>query len=204
MVLRNLQPRFARRLVGVPFQDLKSLVHAAFSVEEAIARGLWTDTTHSPNSKGKKPVGSSSRSGEYQSVYVQESYIAQTSMQPRPPHLRATTHPPPIPYAQRATRQFTPLDMTLTRAFKKLKDSSLIVPLVPRPLPHPIPPYFRSHEHYLYHHIQGHDIEHCLTLHHALQDLIDSGLVNLAGPSVTTNSLPTHSTHAIPSPPSFQ
>ena len=37
MVLRNLQPRFARRLMGIPFQDLKSLVHAAFSVEEAIA-----------------------------------------------------------------------------------------------------------------------------------------------------------------------
>ena len=31
MVLRNLQPRFARRLVGIPFQDIKSLVHAAFS-----------------------------------------------------------------------------------------------------------------------------------------------------------------------------
>ena len=29
MVLRNLQPRFARCLVGVPFQDLKSMVQAA-------------------------------------------------------------------------------------------------------------------------------------------------------------------------------
>ena len=38
-------------------------------------------------------------------------------------------------------------------------------------------------------------------LHHAIQDLIDSGLVNLAGPSVTTNPLPTHSTHAVPPPP---
>ena len=37
IVIRNLQPRFARCLVGIPFQDLKSLVHAAFSVEEAIA-----------------------------------------------------------------------------------------------------------------------------------------------------------------------
>ena len=37
MVLWSLQLRFVRRLVGIPFQDLKSLVHAAFSVEEAIA-----------------------------------------------------------------------------------------------------------------------------------------------------------------------
>ncbi|KAJ9683815.1 hypothetical protein PVL29_016354 [Vitis rotundifolia] len=236
MVLRNLQPRFARRLVGVSFQDLKSLVHAAFSVEEAIARGLWTDTTPSPDSKGKKSIGPFTRSGEvgaisyqhqrpahhspyrpltvrahfshpqyqYQPVHVQEPYIAQTSMQPRPPHLRTITHPPPRPYAQRPARQFTPLGMTLTRAFEKLRDAGLIVPLAPRPLPPSVPPHFRSHEHCLYHQIQGHDTERCSTLHHAIQDLIDSGLVNLSGPSVTTNPLPMHSTHAVPPPPSLQ
>ncbi|RVW33563.1 hypothetical protein CK203_116150 [Vitis vinifera] len=117
-------------------EDLKSLVHATFNVEEAIARGLWTNTAHSPDSKGKRPVGSSSRSGE--------PYIAQTSMQPRPPHPRATTHPPPRPYAQRPVRQFTPLGMTLTRAFEKLRDAGLTVPLALRPLPHPIPLHFRS------------------------------------------------------------
>nr|CAN82030.1 hypothetical protein VITISV_028549 [Vitis vinifera] len=216
--------------------DLKSLVHAAFSVKEAIARGLWTYTTPSPNSKGKKPFGSSSRLGEvsaityhhqrlthhspyrsltvrahfshpqyqYQPVYVLEPYIAQTSTQPQPPHPRATTHLPPRPYAQWAVRQFTPLGITLTRAFEKLKDGGLIVPLAPRPLPHPIPPHFRSHEHCLYHHIQGHDTECCLALHHAIQDLIDLGLVNLVGLSVTTNPLPTHSTHAVPPPLSLQ
>ena len=71
MFLRNLQPRFTRRLVGIPFQDLKSLVHATFSVKEAIAQGLWTDTTPSPDSKGKKPIGSSSRSGEVGTISYQ-------------------------------------------------------------------------------------------------------------------------------------
>ncbi|KAJ9680317.1 hypothetical protein PVL29_019589 [Vitis rotundifolia] len=223
MVLRNLQPRFARRL-------------AAFSVEEAIARGLWTDITPSPDSKGKKSIGSFSRSGEvgaisyqhrrlahhspygpppvrahfphpryqYQPDYVQEPYIAQTSMQPRPPHPRAATHPPPRPYGQRPASQFTPLGMTLTRAFEKLRDVGLIVPLAPRPLPPSISPHFRLHEHCLYHQIQGHDTERCSALHHAIQDLIDSGLVNLSGPSVTSNPLPTHSTHAVAPPPSLQ
>ncbi|RVW32930.1 hypothetical protein CK203_112633 [Vitis vinifera] len=229
MALQNLQPRFARCLMGIPFQDLGSLVQAAFSVEEAITRGLWTNTTPSPDSKGKKLIGPYSRSGEvcaigyqhrrpahhslyrpptvrthfphlryqYQPNYVQEPYIAQTSMQPQPSHLRATTHPPPRPYAQRPTRQFTPLGMTLTRAFEKLRDGGLIVPLALRPLPHPIPPCFHSHEHCLYHQIWGHDIERCSALHHAIQDLIDSRLVNLAGPNVTTNPLLTHSTHAV-------
>ena len=93
--------------------------------------------------------------------------------------------------------------MTLTRAFEKLRDTGVIVHLAPRPLPHPIP-HFLLHEHCLYHQIQGHDTKGCAALHHAIQDLIDSGLVNLSGPSVTTNPLPTHSTHAIPSPPSLQ
>ncbi|RVW42035.1 hypothetical protein CK203_117565 [Vitis vinifera] len=131
---------------GQRWLDLKSLVHA-ISVEESIARGLWTYTTPSPNIKGKKPVGSSSRSGEYQPVYVQQPYIAQTSMQPRPPHPRTTIPLPPRPYAQRPARQFTPLGMTLTRAFEKLRDASMIVPLAPRPLLHLIPPHFRLHEH---------------------------------------------------------
>ncbi|RVW20185.1 hypothetical protein CK203_115191 [Vitis vinifera] len=195
-------------------KDLRSLVQAAFSVEEAIARGLWTNTTPSPDSKGKKLIGPFGRSREvgvisyqhrrpahhslyrpptvrahfphpqyqYQPGYAQEPYIAQTSMQPRPPHPRATTHP----------------------AFEKLKDAGVIVPLAPRPLPHPIPYHFHSHEHCLYHHIPGHDTEHCSALHHAIQDLIDSGVVDLAKPSVTTNPLPTHSTHAVPPPPGLQ
>ncbi|RVW12674.1 hypothetical protein CK203_116471 [Vitis vinifera] len=80
-------------------------------------------------------------------------------------------------------------------------DTGLIVPLAPRPLPHPIPPHFRSHEHCLYHQIQGHDTKRCSTLHYAIYDLIDLRLVDLARPSVTTNPLPTHSTHAVPPPP---
>ena len=137
------------------------------------------------------------------------TYSAQTSMQPRPSHPRVTTHPPPRPYAPRPARQFTPLGMTLTRAFEKLRDAGVIVPLAPRPLPprplpHPIPPHFHSHEHYLYHQIQGHDTERCSAFHDAIQDLIDSGVVDLARPSVTTNPLPTHSAHAVPPPPGLQ
>ncbi|KAL6323844.1 hypothetical protein AAG906_005839 [Vitis piasezkii] len=42
-----------------------------------------------------------------------------------------------------------------------------------------------------------HDTDHCTALRHAIQDLIDQGLVNLGQPSVTTNPLPTHSTRAV-------
>ncbi|RVW25545.1 hypothetical protein CK203_050805 [Vitis vinifera] len=154
MVLWDLQPRFSQRLVGIPFQDLKSLVHATFSVEEAIARGLWIDIDPSPDSKGKKLFGFCSRTGEVDTISYQ--------------HQRPAYHSPYRPYAQRPTRQFTPLSMTLTKAFEKFKDIGVIVPLVPRPLPHPIPPHFLLHEHCLYHQIQGHDTERCATLYHAI------------------------------------
>ena len=91
--------------------------------------------------------------------------------------------------------------MTLTKAFEKLRDTGVIVHLALCPLLHPIPPHFRSHEHCLYHQIQGHDTKRCSTLHYAIYDLIDLRLVDLARPSVTTNPLPTHSTHAVPPPP---
>ena len=56
MVLRSLQPRIARHVVGVPFTDFGSLVSALYDVDDDISRELWYD--YSPvDAKGKKPVG---------------------------------------------------------------------------------------------------------------------------------------------------
>ncbi|RVW72045.1 hypothetical protein CK203_054067 [Vitis vinifera] len=191
----SVEPSRLRTWENVAYEFLTQFAFRA-DIDEAIARGLWTDTAHFLNSKGKKLVGLSS-SIKYHPIYVQQPYIAQTSMQPRPPHPRVTTFLPPRPYTRRPARQFTPLGMTLTRDFEKLKDAGLIVPLAPRPLPHPIPPHFRSHEHCSFHQTQGHVTYYCSTLRNAIQDLIDTRLVNLSGPSVTVNPLPTHSTHAV-------
>ncbi|RVW25756.1 hypothetical protein CK203_110121 [Vitis vinifera] len=54
MVLRSLQPRIARHVVGVPFTDFGSLVMALYDVEDGITRGLWADSSLS-DVKGKKP-----------------------------------------------------------------------------------------------------------------------------------------------------
>ena len=56
MVLRSLQPKIARHMVGVPFADFGSLVLALYDVEDDISRGLWTDSSPS-DVKGKKPSG---------------------------------------------------------------------------------------------------------------------------------------------------
>ena len=54
--------------------------------------------------------------------------------------------------------------------------------------------------HCAYHQGPGHETDRCTALRHAIQDLIDQGLVHLGQPSVTTNPLPTHTTHAVPPP----
>ena len=80
-------------------------------------------------------------------------------------------------------------------------EGGLLTPLAPKPVPQPVPPHFRLDLHCSYHQGPGHDTDHCNALRHAIQDLIDQSLVNLGQPSVTTNPLPAHSTHAVlPSP----
>ena len=43
-----------------------------------------------------------------------------------------------------------------------------------------------------------HETNYCTALRRTIQDLIDQGLVHLGQPSVTTNPLPAHTSHAIP------
>ena len=54
MIMRSIQPRFARHLMGFPQIDFGSLVQALYGIEEGISRGLWADSSPS-DSKGKNP-----------------------------------------------------------------------------------------------------------------------------------------------------
>ena len=87
--------------------------------------------------------------------------------------------------------------MPLSRAFQKLVEGGLLTALAPKPPPQPLPPQFSMDLHYAYHEGPRHDTDCCFALRHAIQDLIDQGLVNLGQPSVTTNPLPTHTTHSV-------
>ncbi|KAL6336546.1 hypothetical protein AAG906_025097 [Vitis piasezkii] len=84
MVLRSLQPRIARHVVGVPFADFGSLVLALYDVEDGISRGLWTDSSPS-DIKGKKPfVGQRS---------MDVSAIGSSSQRPLRRHHRSHSFP---------------------------------------------------------------------------------------------------------------
>ena len=56
MIVRRLQPKIARHVIGVPFTNFGSLLMAIFSVKNNLARGLWPDS-FPIDSKGKNLSG---------------------------------------------------------------------------------------------------------------------------------------------------
>ena len=57
MIMRSLQPCYARHLMGVSIMDYRALIEALYGIEDGMARGLWSNSSFS-DSKGKKPFGS--------------------------------------------------------------------------------------------------------------------------------------------------
>ena len=150
----------------------------------------------SPHVQYRPPVPSRPMTPTYLHPDSQPVFAAHVAERPPAPYTRPRA-PQTTTYVQRPPRQFAQLGMPLSRAFQKLTEGGLLIPLASRPLPQPIPPRFRMDLHCSYHQGPGHDTDHCTALRHAIQDLIDQGLVNLGQPSVTTNPLPAHSTHAV-------
>ncbi|RVX04651.1 hypothetical protein CK203_023367 [Vitis vinifera] len=111
---------------------------------------------------------------------------------------QARTHQNSASFALRTQRQFSQIGMPLSQALGKLKEAGLLTALTPRPPPQPLPPQFRMDLHCACHQRPGHETDRCTALRHAIQDLIDQGLVHLGQPSVTQNPLPAHTTHAVP------
>ena len=57
MIMRSLQPSYARHLMGVPIMDYRALIEALYGIEDGMVLSLWSDSS-SFDSKGKKPSGS--------------------------------------------------------------------------------------------------------------------------------------------------
>ena len=77
----------------------------------------------------------------------QPVYAIQAPQRPHVQYHQQYRAPPP----PRSIRQFTQLEMPLSRAFQRLVQGGLIVQLPPRPPPQPTPPGFRTDLHCVYH-----------------------------------------------------
>ncbi|RVW61620.1 Transposon Ty3-I Gag-Pol polyprotein [Vitis vinifera] len=236
MVLRSLQPRIARHVVGAPFTDFGSLVMALTRPVDVSAIGsssqrpprrhqpvpqlLETHPSYTPQQfRPRAPCPAFDQTYQAQPLALpyyatqgierppvsytatgQPCYAAQFTPRPAPSYPRPRAQQTSAPFALRTQRQFSQIGMPLSQALRKLTEAGLLTTLTPRPPPQPIPPQFRMDLHCAYHQGPGHETDRCTALRHAIQDLIDQGLVHLGQPSVTTNPLPAHTTHAVPPP----
>ncbi|RVW93377.1 hypothetical protein CK203_022397 [Vitis vinifera] len=210
MVLRSLQPRIARHVVGVSFAGFGSLVMALYDVEDGISRCLWADSSPS-DVKGKKPfvglrstdvsaISSSSQRlpRRHQPVpQLLETHSSYTPQQfrPRAPCLTFDqtyqAQPLALPYYATQGIERPPVSYTATgqpcyAAQHAVEPGSseahrgrFVDCSHPSPLPQPIPAQFRMDLHCAYHQEPGHETDRCTALRHAIQDLIDQGLVHL-------------------------
>ena len=118
MIMRSLQPSYARHLMRVTIMDYRALIEALYDIKDGMPRGLWSDSSFS-DSKGKKPSGSyrlgeigaigSFRQGaprpQYASIQQHGTSYAQSSVQyrpfipPQPLRLPVPYTPPHLIYA---------------------------------------------------------------------------------------------------------
>ncbi|KAL6340112.1 hypothetical protein AAG906_038947 [Vitis piasezkii] len=108
-------------------------------------------------------------------THPRTAMLLQIHSRPAPLYPRPRAQGTSAPFASRMRGSFPQIGMPLSQALRKLIETGLLTALTPRPLPQPIPAQFRMDLHY-------------------------QGLVHLGQPSVTTNPLPTHTTHAVPPP----
>ena len=66
MIMRKLQPSYARHIMGISIMDYRALLEALYGIRDGMARGLWYDSSSS-NCKGKKLSGSY-RPGEVRAI----------------------------------------------------------------------------------------------------------------------------------------
>ena len=136
MIMKSLQPRFARHLMGFPHVDFGSLVQALYGIEEGIARGLWPDSSPS-DSKGKKPtIGQ--RLGDVSAISV---------VRPRPPRYYQTVgqtsgvYYPPSPHVQyRSPVPFRPMSPTYLHSAPQLVYATQTTQRPPAHYPQPRAP----------------------------------------------------------------
>ena len=133
---------------------------------------------------------------QYPSVHP-HTIMARPSFQFQRPQTSIPRYEQSHPHWRRQ-RTYSDLGMPLDRAFERLIATGFLAPLAPRPPPSTLPPRFRAHEFCAFHQMAGHRTDYCASLHHTIQDLIDSGVVSFPvsttdtdlGPDMTADSFP--------------
>ncbi|RVW91274.1 hypothetical protein CK203_035491 [Vitis vinifera] len=170
-----------RHLMGFRHTDFGSLVQALYSIKEDIVRGLCSESSPT-DSKGTRPLG------RQRPEYVGAISLAGLRPPRRYQKIKQTSgfHYPPPP-RHRETFNFLSYSSTAMLRNTVYKTVFIVGYVVE-------PGSLETHRDWGL----GHETDLCIALRHTIQDLIDQGMVHLGQLSLTTNPLPTHTTHVVP------
>ncbi|XP_077228381.1 uncharacterized protein LOC143861329 [Tasmannia lanceolata] len=187
LVIKSLSPQYFHFMSPQHYTDFDHLIKTGTRTEDVIAKGLRARFP-SDIREGKRPV-------VVQKEVDQVNYVRPAAKTVTEVAKLALA---PAPVEQKPQRHFDPLSYPLPMILKRLiRDKKMRLPEI-RPVPNPLPPYWRLDQYCEYHRNSGHLIERCLALKHALQTMLEKGKLEVEMSNVTQNPLPNH--HDIPPP----
>ncbi|RVW73115.1 hypothetical protein CK203_060254 [Vitis vinifera] len=116
MIMRNLQPKFARHLMGFPHTDFGFLVQALFAIKEGITRAGMRPL------RGYPTVGQTS--GFY---YLPSPYVQETSCP-----IHSASSPVDHYLCAKTITSVCSIGYAFESSFSKLKEGELLTPLAPK------------------------------------------------------------------------
>ncbi|XP_077239769.1 uncharacterized protein LOC143880683 [Tasmannia lanceolata] len=185
LVIKSLSPQYFHFMSPQHYTDFDHLIKTGTRTEDAIAKGL------------RARLPSDIREGK-RLVVVQKEVDQVNYVRPAARTVTEVAKPALAPVEEKPQRHFDPLPYPLPMILKRLiRDKKIRLPEI-RPVPNPLPPYWRLDQYCEYHRNSGHLTERCLALKHALQTMLEKGKLEVERPNVTQNPLPNH--RAIPPP----
>lgn len=186
LVAQSAHPSISGYLMSQTHGTFQSLIKAGSHVESAVKSGKLIPWPYPVSSQGPDQSKLAENKGKASPTELAEANtvaaIGQSSS-------ALTNIRPP-----RAFRNLTPLAQPYREVLNTLVQRGLLVPLNPRPPPNPLPKSYDPQAHCAYHQGPGHHTDRCLTLKHAIQDLVDQGKVVISNSSTTLSSNILHNT----------
>ncbi|KAL2897653.1 Vacuolar membrane protease [Bienertia sinuspersici] len=167
----NLLPKYRNHLRYLGLETFDKVYHIGIEIEDDLLnvnesnnssnstnnnKGKWGNSNYSNNNNKKTDTPSSSKGVNAMEIDAVE-----------------TTRAPP----RRPRREYTPLGMTYTQAFDRLKSKGALSPIGPTadPPAERRSPRWDPNKYCKYHQGKGHTTEECWTLKNKLQDMVESG-----------------------------
>ncbi|RVW90335.1 hypothetical protein CK203_036809 [Vitis vinifera] len=138
MVLRSLQPRIARHVVGG--EETLRRPERPVDVSAISSSSQRPPRRHKP---APQLLGTHHFYVPHQyrpRALRQPCYAAQFAARPTSPCPRPIAQQTSVPFTLRTQRQFSQLGMSLSQTLRKLTEVKLLIALTPRPPSQPIPP----------------------------------------------------------------